>query len=131
MPKRQEFEFDLQPGDEDPGEGIGRHRVVSSLPPWRARDEACAPAPAPPPAADPAPRKPLTWRDRIVESCYVAGAMVCFAAAIIAVARIHFLLEQDLLSLLEFAGLLAVAAGCALLGRLVVQALRARVGRQA
>jgi hypothetical protein len=85
----------------------GRHRVVSRLPPW------------PPPPVPPE----LLWRSRFVEYGGLAVAMVCFAAAICAVARAFYLAEEHRLGLWMFALLAALGASFAWLGSRIVQAI--------
>ena len=62
-----------------------------------------------------------------LELRYLAVATVFFVASIVALARIHFLLDQGLLTLRDFALLLALCAGFAWLAWCVVLALQARL----
>lgn len=62
-----------------------------------------------------------------LELRFLAVATLCFVAAVVALARIHFLLDQDRLTLRDFVPLLALCAGFAWLGCSVVLALQARL----
>jgi hypothetical protein len=70
------------------------------------------------------PVRPRSWGSRLVDGFFLTSTTVCFAAAICALARIHFLLVQDLLGLGDLVLLLAVGACFTLLGSLAAHALR-------
>ena len=82
---------------------------------------------AAPASCEPVASSPLTWRARCLNGLFLTAATVCFAAAIVMLAVLHFRYEYDLLTAGDFALLLFLGPSFAFLGWLALEALRQRM----